>query len=57
MNELRNELITAIQEVSMSTGTSTEECIRQAMKILQEEQTKYDYVERAGRSMFGKWNE
>lgn len=57
MNELRNELVTAIQEVSMSTGISTEECIRQAMRILQEEKTKYDYVERAGRSMFGKWNE
>lgn len=57
MNELRNELVTAIQEVSMSTGTSTEECIRQAMKILQEEKIKYDYVERAGRSMSGKWNE
>ena len=57
MNELRNELVTAIQEVSMNTGISTDECIRQAMKILQEEQIKYDYVERAGRSAFGKWNE
>jgi len=57
VNELRNELVTAIQEVSMSTGISVEECIRQAMKILQEEKIKYDYVERAGRSMFGKWNE
>ncbi len=57
MNELRNELVTAIQEVSMSTGISTEECIRQAMKILQEEKTKHDYIEKAGRSTFGKWNE
>jgi len=57
VNELRNELVTAIQEVSMNTGISTDECIRQAMKILQEEQIKYDYVERAGRSAFGKWNE
>ena len=57
MNELRNELMTAIQEVSMSTGISVEECIRQAMKILQAEQTTYDFIEKAGRSAFGKWNE
>ena len=33
----REELIKAIEEIAMSTGITTKECIRQAIELLKEE--------------------
>lgn len=34
MTDFQKELITAVEEVAMNTGLTTEECIRQAIEIL-----------------------
>ncbi len=37
MTDIQKELLKAIEEISMSTGITTKECIRQAIEILKEE--------------------
>lgn len=52
MDNLRQELIDAIVEVSMSTGIATYDCIRQAKEILD---SKQNYIEKLHLQMFAKW--
>ena len=51
MNELQKELVDGIKEVTMSTGLTVQECIRQAIAL----QDKHNYRHRLFEDMFGKW--
>lgn len=42
MTSFQKELIEGIQEVSMSTGLSTKECIRQAIELTKREKEEHD---------------
>lgn len=52
MNKLKQELIDAIVEISMSTGMTTYDCIRQAKEVLN---SKQNYIRKLHLQMFAKW--
>lgn len=45
MTSFQRELIEGIQEVSMNTGISVNECIRQAIKLTKQEKEKFNEYE------------
>lgn len=42
MTKFENELIEGIQEIAMSTGLTTKECIRQAVELTKKEKEEYE---------------
>jgi hypothetical protein len=56
MDELRAELLKAIEEVATSTGMTAKECIRQAIEMLEQEKEK-DYIKRLHYAIGGIENE
>ena len=56
MNELREELLKAIEEVATNTGLTVNDCIRQAIEMLEQEKEK-DYIKRLHYAIGGIENE
>lgn len=52
MDKLEKELIEAVVEISMSTGMTTYDCIRQAKEVLNSRQ---NYIRKLYLQMFAKW--
>nr|DAT54042.1 MAG TPA: SeqA protein N-terminal domain [Caudoviricetes sp.] len=63
MTNFQKELITAIEEVSTSTGLTVNECIRQAIELTKTEKEEYENntenleekVDRYYKKMFKRW--
>lgn len=57
MTSFQKELITAIEEVSTSTGLTVSECIRQAIALIKREKKQYKdtYLQQQYKNMFKEW--
>lgn len=56
MDELREELLNAIEEVATSTGLTVNECIRQAISMLEQEKEK-NYIKKIHYAIGGNQDE
>lgn len=59
MTSFQEELLEGIQEVAMSTGLTTKECIRQAIEMAKKESKQYKdtYLQQQYKSMFKRWKQ
>lgn len=57
MTSFQEELLEGIQEVAMSTGLTTKECIRQAIELTKREKKQYEdmYLQQQYKNMFEGW--